>query len=152
IVFDEWLWADLADQNETTRLREDFLLLNKTFERCDQLVIVDGSPFVEKFWHFAKMAQIIEIKGIVKMFKNRFMFNSEKAERWKDNELCSIPKELEALVKDDDQYLVRAYLTAGADVLVTTDGPLLEVLNQHRIHCCRREDFLWDYLYGNMVV
>jgi predicted nucleic acid-binding protein len=53
---------------------------------------------------------------------------------------------LEHKVKEDDRYLVRAYCAASADVLVTTDNPLIAVLGECGIRCQDRDTFILHYL------
>lgn len=59
-VIDEWLWADLWGENGQEVQRESFLFLQKVFQQCDQLITVEGSPFLEKFYKLAKEASTIE--------------------------------------------------------------------------------------------
>lgn len=148
IVLDEWLWADLAGENQATHQQESFCLLNEIFQRCDQLVTVAGSAFLSKLWVLAKRPPTEVLRKSVKVFKAQFFLNSEKLKQCEENEVCSLPREIEARVKEDDQYLVRAYRTANADVLVTTDRALIQALGQHNIRCRSREDFLREYLAG----
>ena len=56
------------------------------------------------------------------------------------------PSELRARLPEKDVYLVSAYLSANADVLVTTDVPLHDSLSQSEVHCQMRDNFLSKYL------
>ena len=58
----------------------------------------------------------------------------------------AIPIETLTLLPDEDVYLVSAYLSANADVLVTADVPLYESLaDSDLVTCQMRDDFLADY-------
>jgi len=46
LVFDEWVWADLNGENGEEAQRETLWLLQRVLEKCDQLVTVRGSPFL----------------------------------------------------------------------------------------------------------
>ncbi len=146
LVIDEWLWADLGGENEAEQRRESFVFLREVFERCDQLVTVAKSSFIKKFWAIAKDARTEESRRIVRVFKAQFFWNSDKLLQYQETELQPCPEEMRGGVKKDDQYLVRVYLTADADVLVTTDKPLMNELSGHNIHCQARDDFLRKYL------
>jgi len=146
LVVDEWLWADLKGENQLERQRETFAFLLQVFKRCDQLVTVVGSKFMEKFWRLAKDASTVELRKIVKVFKDHFFLNSNKLQQYQEYQLRPFPEEMRGRVKEDDQYLVRVYLTANADVLITTDNPLIATLNAHDILSRARDEFLREYL------
>lgn len=146
VVLDEWLWADLAGENQAKHQQESFRLLQQIFERCDQLVTVAGSVFVTKCWKLAKEAHTGVPKKAVKVFRAQFIYNSQKLTQYEESELLPLPEDLRCHVKQKDHYLLQAYLTAKADEIVTTDRPLMEVLNQHNIRYRSREDFLRQYL------
>lgn len=147
-VFDEWLWADLSGENNQKAQGEAFQLLQGVFERCDRLVTVEGSQFLRKFYKLARGVSTGDPRrGIVKVFKAEFFENSEKLYRLQQGDLPGIDEEIERNVKDDDKYLVQAYLASEAEVLVTTDNSLMEVLPRYNINCRNREEFLSGYLW-----
>jgi hypothetical protein len=148
LVLDEWVWADLNGENGEEAQRETFLLLQRVFEKCDQLVTVEDSPFLRKY---SNMMALCVNQGdlrrtIVRVFRAQFFHNSEKLHRLQEGSLPDTPPELEHKVKEDDQYLVRAYLAANADLLVTTDNPLMEALSECGIRCMNRDTFISSYL------
>jgi hypothetical protein len=146
-VFDEWVWADLNGENSEDAQRETFQLLQRVFKKCDQLVTVDKSPFLRKYFNMASHVSTGDLRReIVKVFKAQFLTNSEKLYRLREGSLPDVPSELEQKVKDDDKYLVHAYLAANADLLVTTDKPLMAVLNEYGIRCQDRDTFISTYL------
>jgi predicted nucleic acid-binding protein len=148
LVLDEWVWADLNGENGEEAQRETFRLLQRVFEKCDQLVAVEGSQFLRKYSNM--MARQISLgdlrRTIIKVFKAQFFLNSEKLHCLQEGSLPDTPPELEHKVKEDDQYLVRAYLAANADLLVTTDNPLMEALSECGIRCMNRDTFISSYL------
>jgi len=146
LVIDEWLWADLRGENQAERQRESFDFLQTVFERCDQLVTVAESVFLRKFWDLARNARTETLRKIVKAFKAQFFLNAGKLLLYEENELQPLSPEVRGDVKQDDQYLVRVYLASGADVLVTTDNPLIETLGTHNIQCRARNEFVRAYL------
>ncbi len=148
LVLDEWVWADLNGENGEEAQRETFLLLQRVFEKCDQLVTVKGSPFLRKYFNMMalRVNQGDLRRTIVRVFKAQFFQNSEKLHLLQEGSLPDTPPELEHKVKEDDRYLVRAYCAASADVLVTTDSPLIAVLGECGIRCQDRDTFILHYL------
>ena len=58
-----------------------------------------------------------------------------------------IPQELLDQVPDEDEYLVSAYLSAEADLLITTDRGLFDSVADSELVSCRiRDEFLSGYL------
>lgn len=58
-----------------------------------------------------------------------------------------IPEELLSKLPKEDVYLVSAYLSVGADLLVTTDHGLFDSLvNTELVSCQMRDEFLSSYL------
>lgn len=146
-VFDEWLWADLSGENGQDAQRESFILLKRIFEKCDRMVTVSGSPFLRKFHYLAGKTNIGDPKrAIIKVFKVQFLENSEKLCLLQEGDLLEIPKEIEHKVKEDDKYLVRAYCAGRAELLVTSDNPLIKVLCDYGIKCRDRASFISEYL------
>ncbi len=147
LVFDEWVWADLNGENGEEAQRKTFLLLQAVFKKCDQLVTVQGSPFLHKYFGMAKQARMADPRRtIVKVFKVQLLENSEQLQLLQECSLAALPSELEYKVKEDDKYLVGAYLAVEADLLVTTDNPLMEALNGSCIRCQDKDTFISDYL------
>jgi len=147
LVIDEWLWADLRGENGADNQRESLAVLQAVFDRCDMLVAVRNSPFFQKLWVTAKEAHMDAIRRCaVKIFRAQFLWNAEKLELLDECQLAPLPPEIEGQVKDDDQYLVRAYYASCADSLITTDQPLIEALRRHDFKCEHRAEFVRKYL------
>ena len=61
--------------------------------------------------------------------------------------VAEIPEDLLDQVPDEDEYLVSAYLSAGADLLITTDRGLFDsVADSELVYCRMRDEFLSGYL------
>jgi len=146
-VLDEWLWADLGGENGEKAQQESLQLLLKIFERCDQLVTVEGGAFLEKFY---RLCEIAEDSGdprrrIVRVFKYQFLYNSKKLICLSEEELPDLPEEMANTIEEKDRYLVRAYWASDAELVVTTDNPLLEALRSGNVKCQHRDSFLPHY-------
>jgi len=146
-VLDEWLWADLNGENGNEAQKEAVRMLVAVFEKCDQLVTILDSPFLRKFFDMAKLATTGDVRRrIVKVFKAQFFQNSKKLCLLQAKDLPEIPREIEQKVKEDDRYLIRCYFAGEADLLVTTDNPLIHALSESAIRCEHRRTFLSVYL------
>ena len=54
-----------------------------------------------------------------------------------------VPQQLLHRLPSEDVYLVLAYFSAGADLLITTDRGLFSSIHEHDdVNCRMREDFL----------
>ena len=74
-------------------------------------------------------------RNIVKAFRALFLWNPEKVCFLNPQQILDLPLQLERKVKNDVKYFVRSHLGANADLLVTTDKPLFEVLRGWWIEC-----------------
>lgn len=145
LVIDEWLWADLTGQNTERSRREAFLLLQCILARCDRIIAVKSSPFERKAFALWGKEDVWS-RRIAKFYRNNFWYNSAKCVLLEPSALRELPVTLANEVNADDRYLVQAYLTAGAEVVVTTDGALKSALDRHGIRCELRDPFLTSYL------
>ena len=149
LVIDEWLWADLEGQNTIEAQVEATQFLLAIFNKCDRLITVKGAKFERKAYDFFRHTDVTK-RGISKIFNNLFRFNSNKSEWIEVPELADLPEPLDKRINPDDHYLVRAYLTRKAEVIVTTDTRLMEALTESGIVYKHRNEFVPDYVlrYG----
>lgn len=151
LVIDEWLWSDLAGENTVGEQRETFEFLGAIYNKCDRIVSVRGSRFDQKFFELFRYSDVIRL-GFAKFFKARFWYNSQKTLMLEEEQLQDLPEAIatDTEVKHKDHYLVRAYLTAKASQIVTTDNPLKDALTKHGIVCRHRQEFVPTYIseYG----
>ena len=149
LIIDEWLWADLSGENTRDAQREAFKFLQAIYSKCDRVVTVKGSRFDQKLFGLWSQRDITRNR-IARFYKDSFRYNSDKTVILEENELEELPEQLAAEVKDDDQYLVRAYLTSNASEFVTTDNDLKDVLIRHGIASKHRQEFVLTYIsqYG----
>lgn len=149
LVIDEWLWSDLAGENTVDEQRETFEFLGAIYNKCDRIVSVRGSRFDQKFFELFRYSDVIRL-GFAKFFKARFWYNSQKTLMLEEDQLQDLPNAIATEVQHKDHYLVRAYLTAKASEIVTTDNPLKDALTKHGIACRHRQEFVLTYIsqYG----
>ena len=150
LVVDEWLWADAGGDNGPERQKDSLRFLEAVSQRCDKIVIPHGTPFVHKFHELCKRAGSNHpARPIVRYFMGKFRLNSEKGELLK---LPTNPPEQanpKDHVKPDDHYLVLTLEHSRADLLVTTDGPLIATLRECGRPVVHRDEFLPNYIAGN---
>jgi hypothetical protein len=152
LILDEWLIHDLQGENGFERQSESFQFLERVKERCDKVVFVRGSKFLEKVWGFSEVsARDSELRKKFKFLKTTFIFNNLKSEIL---DLEDIESESdEEILKDvnyDDHYIVLSYLyfrRRGEDVkIITTDRKLKSVLERGGVLIDYRDDFVRGYL------
>jgi hypothetical protein len=148
LVIDEWLWADLSGDNSDEAQKETFEFLQAIYNKCDRIVTVKGSKFYQKTFDLCKHTDVKHHK-IVRFYKNKFLFNSKKSINLDQSSLKPVPDHISKAVKKNDHYLIQAYLTAEASVIVTTDIPLKTAVN-NGINCQLRNEFVPSYIsqYG----
>ncbi len=118
----------------------------RTFERSADSLIVPNEPRwtskANRLMRFSDPRRRV----ISKVFRSLYD-DSDRALRVQAEDTRAIPKGLLTRLPREDVYLVSAYLSASTDVLVTTDVPLYEALDDSELVTCRmRGDFLADYL------
>lgn len=144
-VIDEWLWSDLAGENDSDRQKETETLLLAIYEICDRLVLVKGSRFEEKTIGFWKHTDIRR-RRIAKFYNDSFRYNADKTLPLEQSSLEVIPSEWASGVSVEDGYLVQAQLAVADSVIVTTDDSLKDVCEKNSVPCRSRDEFVSDYL------
>jgi hypothetical protein len=146
LVIDEWIWErDVLTSHRDTI----FQFLEKVYKKCDRLVIVTNSPFVDKFHTLCKQRdQSYDpvVRGIIKLFKDVLLYNAEKCVMYDETDLRPLPEDIKKAIKVDDRYLIRAYITAQASILITTDSELIKGVSQYSVNCKHKDEFLPEYI------
>lgn len=146
IVVDEWLWADLSGSNTLKNQGEALEFLETVFRVCDRIVTVKGKKFNQKAADFWKHTDPKRRK-IARYYYENFLSNPAKLVNIEESTLEPIPEYISQKVTDeDDYYLIQAYITAGASVIVTTDSDLLRAEIDNDIKCQHRNEFVASYI------
>jgi len=150
LVLDEWFWADLSGNNSPADQKEAFEFITVIFKKCDRIVRVKGSKFETKTFEFWKHSSDVMRRRMTRYYRDHFWSNPDKSLLLEESSLPPIPADIAKGIKEDDHYLVRAYLSAEADVIVTTDKPLIDALLKTNICCEHRKQYLSNYIkkYG----
>ena len=143
LVLNEWLFEDLLGRNGSNKQEETrrFLLALETSE--DKFVIPSKKRWNDKGYSLMTQRDI-RLQMISKLF-NSLRLNSDKA--IVQVTTPEIPEALLDQLPKEDVYLVSAYLSAGADLLITTDRGLFDSLaDSELVSCQMRDKFLSGYL------
>ncbi len=144
IVLNEWIFHDLWGENGELRQQEAERFLRALVQSADILIVPNESRWTGKANHLMRFSDSRR-RVISKVFRSLYS-DSERALRVWPESTEAIPIETLSLLPDEDVYLVSAYLSANADVLVTADVPLYESLaDSDLVTCQMRDDFLADY-------
>ena len=142
LVLNEWVFHDLLGENGGTQFRETARFLYQLRQSDDTLVIPAETRWNEKAFRLMAMQNLAGI-AISKLFHNLMRDPHKAVIQPPDSPptpdyLSDIP--------DADVYLVQAYLSAGANLLVTTDTELCAALSRiDAVNCSMRAEFLADY-------
>jgi len=100
-ILDEWLWADLANENGLVRQTETISLLIAVYEICDRMVLVRGSRFEEKtvaFWGHTDTKR----RQVARFYCDAFRYNSSKTTPLEFDRLPALPESLANDIASDD--------------------------------------------------
>ena len=143
VVLNEWIFHDLLGDNGPERRRRTRAFMEAFDASGDSLVIPNEPRWLRKAYGL-KRKQEPEGKAIGKLVR-RMLANPRLAIQVETN-AAPIPEDLLRETPPEDVYLVEAYLSAGADTLVTTDEGLHGALADFAVvDCLLRDDFLAGY-------
>lgn len=145
LIIDEWLWEDLSRAKGSVKGRESFEFLQAIYQKCDMIVAVKGSKFLQKLYGLFSRPDA-EAKYVARYLTDYFLYNSKKFHYVEQSELPLLPQQFENTVKDDDHYLVQAYVLVNAEMLITTDSPLKDALIAGGLNCQWRDWYLPIYI------
>ncbi|MGC8734244.1 MAG: hypothetical protein ACP5RD_04295 [bacterium] len=164
-ILDEWIIEDLRGINKEEKQKQSFLFLEKNYQKCDKIVVVENSKFFDKIWKLSEEAcNDILKKKIIAFIKSYFLYNKEKSYRIDlsdiENVFINNMDDLNYILKDvnpDDHYIVKAYFYLSQKnqneqnkqnkqiIIITTDEPLKEILQKFKILVYHRDQFIHNY-------
>ncbi len=138
------IFHDLLGEYGVEAQREAVEFLKKFHFSCHKLVLPKEPRWTEKA-HRLMTQRDSRLRGISKQFHS-LTRNSDRVIDVRNTSPEHVPEELHLCLPAEDEYLVTAYLFAGADALVTADHPLYEALaDSTEVSCRLREEFLNEY-------
>ena len=144
LVLNEWVFHDLLGDNGEAFQRQTAAFLNAFHASRDKLVLPREPRWTRKA-HRVMGQGDARLRNSSKQLKT-LIYNSDRAVDVQTTARLDAPEELRDSLPEEDVYLVEAYLSAGADTLVTTDQGLHEALADSVVVSCRlRDEFLSGY-------
>ena len=144
LVLNEWVFHDLLGENGEAVQRETAIFLNDFYTSHDKLVLPREPRWSQKA-HRVMGQGDARLRNTSKQLKT-LIYNSDRAVDVQTTARLDVPEELRDSLPAEDVYLVEAYLSAGAETLVTTDEKLHKPLACSEAVSCRlRDEFLSGY-------
>ena len=144
LVLNEWVFHDLLLDNGDAAFRETAKFLMAFHESEDILVIPAEERWQRKAFQLMAMSDVRQ--RLVSRLLHGLLRDSERTIRIPPEANPPIPQDLLDRLPCEDVYLVRAYIAAGADLLVTTDQGLFCAIGDHAdVNCRMREQLLAEY-------
>ena len=144
LVLNEWIFHYLLGQNGEAVQLQTATFLNDFHASRDKLVLPREPRWMQKAHQLMTQGDA-RLRSISKQFHS-LIRDSNRVIDVRTTERADVPEELRLSLPAEDVYLVEAYLSAGADTLVTTDVRLHEALaGSESVSCRMREEFLSGY-------
>jgi hypothetical protein len=145
-VINEWLWHDSRGENGKVHQKRALLAMTSLAESDHQIIIIEGSSFDKKAWALCRSQETV-VAALAKIYVTTLRQNLDRCKLLKPDDVTALPEELisSPKLKDDDRYLVQAQQAVPGAIIVTTDGPLRELLTERGLRCLSREEFFANY-------
>jgi hypothetical protein len=141
LVLNEWVFHDLLFENDDPAFQETAQFLVDFAESEDVLVIPAEERWKRKAFQLMTMSDTR--RRVVSRLLRSLMLDADRAIQIQPEEDPPVSRELLDRLPCEDVYLVLAYVSAGADLLITTDRGLFCAIGEHDdINCRMRDDFL----------
>ena len=141
LVLNEWVFHDLLFENDDLAFQETAQFLVAFGESEDILVIPGEERWKRKAFQLMTMSDTR--RRVVSRLLRSLMLDADRTIRMQPEADPPVSRELLDRLPYEDVYLVLAYLSAGADLLITTDRGLFCAIDEHDdVNCRRRDDFL----------
>ena len=140
-MLDEWFFHDLTLENGEANFRETGRFLVTLQDAATRLVVPDKKRWRDKAFRLIGNG-IPQVRLAGRLFNN-ILRDSDRTVWTTAEEMQLVPDEVQAGIPDEDIYLIRAYVSSGADLLVTSDTGLYRACDSSvRIVCQLRDNFL----------
>ena len=141
LVLNEWVFHDLLFENDDPAFQETTQFLVAFGESGDILVIPAEERWKRKAFQLMTMSDTR--RRVVSRLLHSLMLDADRTIRIQPEADQPVPRELLDRLPSEDVYLVMAYVSAGADLLITTDQKLFCAIGGHDdVNCRMRDDFL----------
>ena len=141
LVLNEWVFHDLLFENGDLIFQETARFLVAFGESEDVLVIPAEERWKQKAFQLMTMSDTRQ--RLVSRLLRSLMLDADRAIQIQPEEDPPVSRELLDRLPCEDVYLVLAYVSAGADLLITTDQKLFRAIGEpDDVNCRMRDDFL----------
>ena len=145
VVLNEWVFHDLLGENGPESQRETASFLQVFFASSDMLVVPTEPRWTRKAYQLMTLTDT-HLRNTSLQF-HTLLQDLDRTRYAQMEQRHPVQQELLSQLPEEDIYLVSAYLTADADILVTTDIPLHNALSKSDLVTCQmRDNFLSKYL------
>ena len=148
LVINEWIFHDLLGENgpEAFEASRDFV--KRLFQSTDWIVMPNEQRWRNKAYQL--MTSVAPELRQVSQRLHSLLRDSNRCIILNPNDIPGTPQSTYDWAPPEDVYLIEAYVTAGADILVTTDETLYQAIAEHGQFTCRiRDEFLSSYCPAN---
>ena len=141
LVLNEWVFHDLLLENDDPAFQETAQFLVAFGESEDILVIPAEERWKRKAFQLMTMSDTR--RRVVSRLLHSLILDADRTIQIQPEADPPVPRELLDRLPCEDIYLVLAYVSAGADLLITTDRGLFCAIDEHDdVHCRTRDNFL----------
>lgn len=148
LLIDEWLLHDLQGDNGRLAQARAGELLEKIRQVCDHIVLRKGSRWAQKAYELMKYNDPI-VRDLSKYLHLVILRDPGKCRVLEGDHIPPLPAEVERVIPPHDLYLLETYATSQAELFITTDTRLLEILgriDRFNVNVALKELFLEQYL------
>ena len=144
LVLNEWLFHDLLYDNGHQAFRETAEFIVSLEHSEDVIVIPDEERWKKKA--FLLMKADTPAQRLVSQSLQRLLRDSGRSINQTHDERLTVSLVAYAWAPSEDIYLIDAYVSTDAELLVTTDEGLFAAATNHgEVICKMRDEFLAEY-------
>jgi hypothetical protein len=145
-VLNEWVLHDLSGDSGGISQGIAIRLFEAMIARRDQFAALRGSPWWDKAYKLMKREDPAG-RTASRFLHLSVLLNANVCRLLEASKVLEAPEDLAKVTPIDDLYLVRTYLTGGANLLVTSDTGLFQALKDTAsVTVVMKEEFLKEYL------
>ena len=141
LLLNEWVFHDLTLENGDDNFRETARFLIYLQSSPISLVVPVERRWLDKAGRLFNGADP-QIRTGARLFRN-ILRDSNRTIWTNYQQMEAVPADIYSGIPEEDIYLIKAYVTSGAELLVTSDIGLYQACESSNIiNCQLRDDFL----------
>ncbi len=144
LVLNEWMFHDLLYENGHQAFRETAEFVVSLEHSDDVIVIPDEARWKSKAYQLMKADT--PAQRLVSQSLHRLLRDSGRSINQTPDERLIVSPDAYSWAPPEDIYLIDAYVSTAAELLVTTDEELFAAITDHgEVICKMRHEFLAEY-------